>query len=267
LLYKKSKVDLSGNTILITGGGSGIGLALAKEFLKRDNLVIICGRNADKLHEAKKSFPSLRIIQCDISNDGSVLAMLEEIKQNYPGFNFLVNNAAIMKLWNIQKEAVNIGEQKAEILTNLFGTVQLTQLLIPQLLKQPNSAILNVSSALADVPMPAAPVYSATKAAMHAYSIAIRRQLQNTTIRVFELLPAAIATEMASEMEKSIGIESNDPKMTPGKLALLTMKGLSNDTLEMRPGMANTLYMIHRIFPALAKKIIEGQSRKILHKL
>lgn len=100
-------MNLSGNTILITGGGSGIGLALAKEFLQRDNLVIICGRDAGRLHAAKKKFQSLEIIQCDISNEGSVSAMLEKIEQNYPDLNFLVNNAGIMKMWNIQHETTN----------------------------------------------------------------------------------------------------------------------------------------------------------------
>ena len=260
-------MNLSGNTILITGGGSGIGLALAKEFLQRDNLVIICGRDAGRLHAAKKKFQSLEIIQCDISNEGSVSAMLEKIEQNYPDLNFLVNNAGIMKMWNIQHETTNTREQKAEILTNFFGTVQLTQSLIPTLLKQSNSFVLNVSSALAYVPMSAAPIYSATKAALHAYSVSIRQQLENTNVKIFELLPASIGTDMAAELEKSIGMERDQSKMAPEELAVLAIKGLKNDKLEMRPGMAATLYAIHRIFPSLAQKMIQRQSRKILLKL
>jgi len=260
-------VNLSNNTILITGGGSGIGLALAKEFLQLNNKVIICGRNKDRLQAAKQKFPSLTVIQCDVSNEDSVSALLEEIQQKHPRLNFLVNNAGMMRLWNIQKEPTSIKEHKAEILINLFGTIQLTQLLIPRLLKQENSAILNVSSALAEVPMSAAPVYSATKAALHSYSIAIRQQLRKTNISVFELLPAAIATDMATEMEKRIGTKNDSRKMPPEKLAALTIKGLKNDTYEIRPGIANTLHIIHRIFPALAEKMISNQSEKILLKL
>ena len=114
-----------------------------------------------------------------------------------------------MKMWNIQHETTNTQEQKAEILTNLFGAVQLTQSLIPHLLKQTNSFVLNVSSALAYVPMSAAPIYSATKAALHSYSISIRQQLENTNVKIFELIPAAIETDMATEMEKSIGMKTD----------------------------------------------------------
>jgi len=260
-------VNLSNNTILITGGGSGIGLALAKQFLRLNNKVIICGRNADKLQAAKQKYPPLEVVQCDVANEDSVSALLEKLQQRYPDLNFLVNNAGIMRLWNIQRETVNTIEQKAEILINLFGTIQLTQLLIPKLLRQKKAAILNVSSALAEVPMPAAPIYSATKAAIHSYSISIRQQLQNTNISVFELLPAAIATEMANEVEKSIGINDNNPKMTPEKLAILTIKGLKNGTLDIRPGMANTLHVIHRFFPSVAQKMISSQSKKMLQKL
>ncbi len=260
-------MNLSNNTILITGGGSGIGLALAKEFLQLNNKVIICGRNADRLQAAKKKLPSLEAIQCDVANEDSVLALLEKIHQKHPDLNFLINNAGVMKLWNVQKETTSTREQKEEVLINLFGTIQLTQLLIPSLLRQKKSFILNVSSALGEVPMPVAPIYSSTKAALHTYSIAIRQQLQNTNISVFELLPAAIATDMAREIEKNIGMTSSNPKMTPEKLEILTIRGLKNDTPEIRPGIANVLHVIHRFFPSLAQKMISSQSKKMLLKL
>lgn len=260
-------MNLSGNTILITGGGSGIGLALAKEFIQLNNRVIICGRNLEKLKNAKQKFPSIEIIQCDVSDENSVEALVQAIQEKYPDLNFLVNNAGIMKMWNIQHATTNTQEQKAEILTNFFGAVQLTQSLIPHLLKQTNSFVLNVSSALAYVPMSAAPIYSATKAALHAYSVSIRQQLANTNVKIFELIPAAIGTDMAAELEKSIGMETDPSKMTPEELAVLAIKGLKDDKLEMRPGMAAALHTIHRIFPSLAKKMIQKQSRKILLKL
>ena len=267
MLLQRSDVNLSHNTILITGGGSGIGFALAKEFIQLNNRVIICGRNLERLKTAKQKFPSIEIIQCDVSDENSVETLVQEIQEKYPDLNFLVNNAGIMKMWNIQRETTNTREQKAEILINFFGTVQLTQSLIPHLLKQKNSAVLNVSSALAFAPMSAAPIYNAMKAAMHSYSISIRQQLQNTSIKIFEVLPAAIETQMATDMEKIIGIENSGPKMSPEKLAELTIKGMKNDTYEMRPGMANTLYHLHRFFPLLAQNMIRKQSEKILPKL
>jgi uncharacterized oxidoreductase len=260
-------VNLSNNTILITGGGSGIGLALVKQFLKNNNTVIIAGRNIEKLKHAKKSHPELEIIQCDVSGHDSVKALVLEIQQKYSDLNFLINNAGIMRMWNIQKEATNIKEQRTEILTNFFGTVQLTQSLIPHLLKKKNGVILTVSSALAYVPMAAAPIYNATKAALHSYSISIRQQLKGTNIKIFELLPGAIETEMSHNMEKAVGIEDRSPKMSSEKLAILTLKGLKNDTYEIRPGMANTLYIMNRIFPALAQKLLQKQSKKMLIKL
>lgn len=238
-----------------------------KEFIQLNNRVVICGRNLEKLKAAKQKFPSIQIIQCDVSDEDSVAALVKEIRQKYSDLNFLINNAGVMRMWNIQKETTNINQQKQEILTNFFGTVQLTQSLIPHLLKQRNSVVLNVSSALAFVPMSAAPIYNATKAALHSYSISIRQQLQNTNIKVAELLPGAIETDMATEMEKSLGIESNSPKMTPEKLAMLAIKGLKNDAKEIRPGMANTLYFIHRVFPSLAEKMISSQSKRMLLKL
>ncbi len=260
-------MNLSNNTILITGGGSGIGLALAKEFIQRDNRVIICGRNLEKLKAVKLKSPSIEIIQCDVSNENSVAALVQKIKQRYSDLNILINNAGIMRMWNVQKETTDIQEQKAEILTNFFGTLQLTQSLISHLLEKKSSLVLNVSSALALVPMSAAPVYSATKAALHSYSISIRQQLKNTNIKVVELLPAAIETDMAAEIEKSLGMENSSRKMTPEKLAMLTMNGLKNDTPEIRPGVANTLYFVHRIFPSLAQRMIATQSDGMLLKL
>lgn len=260
-------MNLSGNTILVTGGGSGIGLALAKEFIRLDNRVIICGRNSEKLKTAKKTFPSIETIPCDVSDEYSVETLVQEVHEHYPDLNFLINNAGIMKMWNIRHKTANTREQKAEILTNFFGTVQLTQSLIPHLLKKKNSAILNVSSGLAFVPLSAAPIYNATKAAIHSYSISIRQQLQNTSIKIFEVLPAAIETQMATDMEKIIGIENSGPKMSPQKLAELTIKGIKNDSYEMRPGMANMLFYLHRFFPLLAQNLIRKQSEKILPKL
>lgn len=129
-------MNLTNNTILITGGGSGIGLALAKELLKHRNKIIINGRDIEKLKQAKKNYPELEFIQCDISKEDDVKKFAQEIQRKYPDLNFLINNAGLMRMWNIQKETTNIAQQKEEILTNIFGTVQLTQSLIPHLSKQ-----------------------------------------------------------------------------------------------------------------------------------
>src|SRR6185437_6094506 len=155
----------------------------------------------------------------------AVKMLVQEIQKNHDELNFLINNAGLMKFWNIQRDTTSINQQKAEILTNIFGTFQLTQSLVSHLLKKDHSAILNISSALAFVPMAAAPVYNATKAAIHSYSISIRQQLRHSSIKVFEVLPAGVKTQMATDMEKIVGIENNSPKMSPEKLAKLIVKG------------------------------------------
>lgn len=249
---------LTNNTILITGGGSGIGLALAKELLNHGNKIIISGRNLEKLKWAKRQFPELEIIQCDISSEDSVTALVNEVEQKYPDLNGLINNAGIMGSWDIQKNDADIQGQKDEILTNIWGTIQLTQSLIRQLSNQKNSFILTVSSALAYAPFSAFPVYCATKAALHSYTISIREQLQNTSIKVFELLAPLVETEMVAHIKMSM------PKMTTDQLATLTLNGLKKDNYEIRPGMANMLYLMSRFLPFVIKKSLAKESNKVL---
>jgi len=260
-------MNLSNNTILITGGGSGIGLALAVELLNYNNKIIIAGRNIEKLQLAQTNHPKLEILQVDISDEASVKKLTYEVLEKYPDLNFLINNAGVINLWNIKTKKVSISGQKAELLTNVFGTIQLTQSLIPFLLNKKNATILNVSSALAFVPMASAPVYSATKAALHSYTISLRQQLQGTNVSVFEVLPAAINTDMAKHIEKSAGIEASGQGMLPEKLAVLIVSGLKKNNFEIRPGMANILYHLHRFFPTLAQKMLAKQAQKMLANL
>lgn len=259
-------MNIRNNTILITGGGSGIGLALAKELLKLNNTIIICGRNSETLENAKRETPGLHTLSCDVSNEDSVKLLVQKILQKYPTLNVLVNNAGLMRFWNVQRNDINISEQKKEILTNVFGTIQLTQSFIPHLLKQKTSAVVNISSALAFLPMSAAPIYNATKAAIHSYSISTRQQLRNTSIKVFEVLPGGVETQMAKSLEKIIGADGG-PTMTPEKLVQYIVKGLQKNSFEIRPGIANMLYYVHRFLPSFAQNMIMRQSENILKHL
>src|SRR6185437_4766554 len=259
-------MNLSNNTILITGGGSGIGLALAVELLNYNNKIIIAGRNIEKLQLAQTNHPKLEILQVDISDEASVKKLTYEVLEKYPDLNFLINNAGVINLWKIKTKKVSISGQKAELLTNVFGTIQLTQSLIPFLLNKKNATILNVSSALAFVPMASAPIYSATKAALHSYTISLRQQLHGTNVKIFEVLPAAVNTDMSSHIEKKAGIKDGGQGMPPEKLSILILKGLKKDNFEIRPGMSNMLYYLNRVFPALVEGMLEKQSKKMLIK-
>jgi len=186
---------LSNNTILITGGATGIGLALAEEFLSHDNEVIICGRREEKLREAKEKNPKLHTIQCDLSKANERIKFTNSVLHDFPNLNILINNAGIQQYLKFLGE---IPEQKIEneISTNITAPIHLSSLFIPHLLKMKESAIMNVTSGLAFVPIANAPVYCATKAALHSFTMTLRVQLRDTPIKVFELAPPIVDTEL-----------------------------------------------------------------------
>lgn len=186
------------NTVLITGGGTGIGLAMAKALLEDGNTVIICGRRAEKLAEAKRALPALHTVVSDVSNEAERQKLAAYIKENFPAFNFLINNAGVQREIDLTKgvEEIHLGD--AEIETNLKAPIYLSALLTPLLAHKENAAILNVSSGLgfASDRFPDLPVYSATKAGIHAFSKAQRAQLAPLGIRVMEIIPPMVDTEL-----------------------------------------------------------------------
>jgi len=189
-------MKLTGNTILVTGGSNGIGLAFAKRFLKHGNKVIICGRRESKLQEAKNSFPELHIRTCDVSKDSERIKLFLQIKSEFPELNVLVNNAGIQQRINLLKSNEDWSYYQQEIATNLEAPIHLAMLFLPHLAEKNNAAIINVSSGLAFAPMAAAPVYCATKAALHSFTISLRHQLSLTGIEVIEVVPPAVNTDL-----------------------------------------------------------------------
>lgn len=256
-------MKLSGNTILITGGGSGIGLALAEEFLKRNNKVVIVGRNETKLQKAKALHPELNYYVCDVSDDSQVEQMVNQVTAKYTELNFVINNAGQMHWYDIQKESsVDYQKQKGEILTNFWATVHLCQRLVPHLLQQKEATILNVSSGIAYVPLPATAVYSSTKAAVHFYTQSLRWQLRNTAIKVMELMPPGVHTEMVQ------GIEMSMPMMKTEELVRQTMSALAkNNASEIKPGMTAMVSRMVRLMPWMVKGMMEKESDKMLKNL
>jgi uncharacterized oxidoreductase len=246
-------MNIKGNTILITGGGSGIGLALALEFLKNDNKVIICGRNSDKLQKVKKNHPAIEIIICDVEDNEQVKNMAAVCINNYGGINVLVNNAGVFKLFNYAEGPVSIEEQLTEINIDFAGPIRVTNFFIPQLLKKNNSTIVNVSSGLVYVPLTLGPVYSATKAAIHAWTRSLRWQFKDTSLKIIELMPPLVDTDLISDEFRS------QPMMKPEKLAQAFMIGFQAGHDEILPGQSKLLKLMSRLAPKfIFKKLNES---------
>jgi uncharacterized oxidoreductase len=189
-------MNIAGNTILITGGGSGIGRGLAEAFHALSNQVIIAGRRKSVLDAATAANPGMRSMVLDIEREGSILAFAESVIASFPRLNVLINNAGIMRPERLNAEPVDVANAEATVITNLLGPIRLTAALLPHLKKQPSATIINVSSGLAFVPFTLTPTYCATKAALHSYTQSLRYQLKSTKVEVLELIPPYVATDL-----------------------------------------------------------------------
>lgn len=184
----------TGNTILVTGGGSGIGLALAQRWHDAGNKVIVTGRNAAKLDAAITGRPNMSAVALDVTDADAIAAFAKDIVAKFPSLNVLVNNAGIMNAEDVSAKR-DLTQAEATVVTNILGPIRLIDALIDHLTAQTDSAIVNVTSGLAFVPFPKAPTYSATKAAIHSYSVALRIQLEGK-VEVIELAPPAVRTDL-----------------------------------------------------------------------
>ncbi len=185
-----------GNTILITGGGSGIGRGLAEAFHRLGNRVIIAGRRQQALDETVAANSGMESLTLDVEDPAKIRAFAAAMAKRYPALNVLINNAGIMRFENLAAPPDGLADAEAIIATNLLGPIRLTAALLPLLQKQAHSVIMNVSSGLAFVPLTATPTYCATKAAIHSYTQSLRHQLRGTTTDVLELIPPYVATDL-----------------------------------------------------------------------
>lgn len=202
-------MKMSGNTILITGGGSGIGRALAEKFHVTGNTVIITGRNSARLDGVVAANPGMVALSLDIGDAQAVAEFAAKLVREYPALNTVINNAGIMVPEHMTEAPGNLADAEATIITNLLGPVRLTSALLPHLLAQEEATVMTVSSGLAFVPLASTPAYSATKAAIHSWSMAIREQLKATSVQVIELAPPYVQTELMGEAQ------ANDPNAMP----------------------------------------------------
>jgi uncharacterized oxidoreductase len=189
-------MQLSGNTILITGGGSGIGRGLAQSLHSLRNQVVIAGRRKSALDETIAGCPGMKAIRLDIKKAAAVQSFAARAVAGFPSLNVLINNAGIMRRENLLAQKPSTADAESIVATNLLGPIRLTAALLPHLLKQPHAAIINVSSGLAFLPMAITPTYCATKAAIHSYTLSLRHQLRKTSIEVIELIPPYVQTDL-----------------------------------------------------------------------
>ena len=223
------------NTILITGGATGIGFALAESLVKAGNKVIICGRRQAKLAEAKALLPGLETFECDVTDEKQRESLFTWVKSNFGSLNILINNAGIQRVINLKTGNRGLLDCNEEIQTNLVASICLSGLLIPLLSEKKESAIINISSSLAYIPIATKLIYCATKAAIHTFTVCLRHQLKDTSIKVFEIIPPTVDTDLFGPRKSGINAQK---RMPPSELAEAVLPALANDQYEIAIGDA-----------------------------
>jgi uncharacterized oxidoreductase len=240
-------MKISGNTVLITGGATGIGFSLAKQLIKAGNEVIICGRRRATLIEAKTKLPQIHTKVCDVSNPKDRDALHRWVVSNFKGINILINNAGIQRMIDLKGGIKELSQNGNEVDINLSAPMYLSAYFIPVFLRQKEAAIVNVSSGLGFIPLAILPVYCATKAAIHSFTVSLRHQLKNTSIKVFEIIPPAVDTELDKGARDRRG--QTHKGIQPSEVAMSALKALENDEFECAIGMAKNLVMGARSNP------------------
>lgn len=230
-------MNITNKKVLVTGGGSGIGLEIASLLSAKNNKVIITGRNAAKLQKAAEGLSNVIPITADVNNANDVKNLVQIISQQFGGLDILINNAGMAHVYNLGPDANAAQKAKDEFDTNFFSVLNLTEQLLPALSASPEAAIVTVSSILALTPSHNLPTYSASKVALHFYSQALRFDLAKTNIKVFELMPPLVNTEFSKE----IGGENGIP---PSEVAQDLIDAFESDTYEIHVGNTAGIYQL-----------------------
>lgn len=228
-------MKLQSNRMFITGGGTGIGRGLAEAFHKLGNKVIIGGRRKHVLQEVCAANPGMEHVLLDVANSDQVLEVAGHLTSTFPDLNCIINNAGIQRALDFAGDSFPLSAYAEEVQTNLIGLIAMCTAFLPQLKKQPHASILNVSSGLGLVPLSRVPVYSATKAAVHSFTMSLRHQLRDTSVEVIELIPPSVATDLRAGREGS----ARGPQPMPlDEYISETMKGLERGDSEIAVGTA-----------------------------
>jgi len=228
-------MNLKDNTVLITGGTSGIGLAFAEAFLKEGSTVLVCGRRANRLKVLEEKHANLHTKICDIAKAEDREELATWATQNFPALNVLINNAGVQLKADMTRP-VDLSRIYSEIDTNIVAPVHLTSLLATHLQTKKEAAIVNISSGLAFSPLAFMPVYCASKAAIHSLTLSLRFQLRNTSVKVFEIAPPAVDTELGSD--RRADKSQSHGGMPVAEFIAAAMHALRNDIFEEAVGGA-----------------------------
>jgi len=237
-------VQMTGNAVLITGGATGIGFALARKLVEGGNDVVICGRRRDRIESAVSLVPGLRGLACDLAHDDDITRLLDFTWKTCGRLDVLINNAAVQIQADAVEGALGFAAIEEEIRINLLAPMKLTMAALPALLARPAALIANLCSLLAIMPKPNAPGYCASKAGLYGFSQALRLRLQGTSVRVAAVFPPLVATPMTE------GRGHN--KMLADAFAVAMLRQLESNREEVRVGQAAIILALHRLYPPLA---------------
>jgi len=226
--------------------------------------MLITGRNPDALNETKRQFPNVHCFQSDVSNPKDIELLYRNVTQHHPDLNIIINNAGLMRQIDLQDPSSDLADITREIATNLSGTIQMVHQFLPHLASKKSAAIVNVSSGIAYMPYTVAPVYSASKAGVHAYTQALRLQLENTTVKVFEMIPPGVNTHL----QKDWVMQPNPSMMMDvEKMVKITVDGLQRDKPELRPFLIGVIRLVSRIVPDLLIRYGNRDLKKLKQQL
>lgn len=242
-------MELTNNTILITGGTSGFGLEFAKRFLALGNTVIITGRNGIKLLEIKNRYPEIHTFQSDVAHPEDIERLYHKLILQFPELNILINNAGEMRKISLHHNH-DLTDITREIEINLMGPIRMVQQFLPHLKTKRNAAVLNVTSGIALMPFPIAPVYSASKAGLRAYTKTLRIQLKNTPVKVIELVAPGSKTPLNDKFTADSEVNER-LLLSPEKIVDAALKGMKKDKHEIYPGLAKMMRVMSRLAPGI----------------
>lgn len=254
-------MNLRHQTILLTGGTSGLGYEFAAQLLALGNTVLLTGRDPAKLAQVRQQLPGVHTFQSDVSDPAAIAQLYEQVTTQFPQLSILINNAGQMRKLDLLASAQQVPDLTRELDVNLAGPMRMVQQFLPHLLRQPAAAILNVTSGLALTPYPLAPVYGASKSGLRSYTKALRVQLQGTPVQVFELVAPAAKTPLSTPFASDV---AEKDLMAPRPLIAQTLRAMQANQWEVYPGLAKMLRLLSRVAPGLLLRQLSKGVRESL---